>query len=408
MSTDIVGFETPRYTSLEGDVHMTRLTKGNGITSIQVPFIFKYNGIETQRVNVAFVNRVQEYNHVGDDTLGFHKKRRRASSPSLAPINRFKQWTRDGICSGGVWSVASDGLSTVETDCLPVFGENVWVDKGALEAAAERTDFSPLIQKAAAKIAPEFDALTFGATYKQTLELFERATYKTAAFAADPRNWRRDPKKSFGAAAQGWLIYRYGLTPALMDLNAIVEILHGHKGTQSLLAKAIASATETVQSHHTSFYTDAAVKLTLHRTDSMVVTSRALVTAMLKAQKSAAKLNPLATVWELIPYSFVVDWFVNVGNAIDTMSVVLNSSDANASLGTYTVGSSSAYVQVEAQNGFRRSDWLQASANATLTTRLPGTLSYTPTWKPALNWKRGIDATALLWGAYNQMMKKRK
>lgn len=30
--------------------------------------------------------------------------------------------------------------------------------------------------------------------------------------------------------------------------------------------------------------------------------------------------NPLAIAWELVPYSFVVDWFVNVGNFLDSQS----------------------------------------------------------------------------------------
>jgi len=42
----------------------------------------------------------------------------------------------------------------------------------------------------------------------------------------------------------------------------------------------------------------------------------------LSAARSLGLVNPLSVVWEIIPYSFVVDWFIPIGTFFDNLSII--------------------------------------------------------------------------------------
>lgn len=101
-------------------------------------------------------------------------------------------------------------------------------------------------------------------------------------------------------------------------------------------------------------------------------------------------LNPIATLWELVPYSFVVDWFTNVGQILSSWSDLFGYNIVNPSTTTLTTVSMTGHY---AWNYPRNESGTGMSIDRTLSLIKP-----TPYIRPfrGLSAMRGITAAALL------------
>lgn len=155
-------------------------------------------------------------------------------------------------------------------------------------------------------------------------------------------NCLKDARKSYGktfrsvqkANASAWLEYRYGMTPLLLDGTQIVENALSMKARQ--MKRRIVFRTSNVKTRNAvstfagvgvpgfpwlvsgSVRVDRTVK-----TDAGVIvefaeasTARQLATDFSVTPEA---LNPL--IWELMPFSFVVDWFVSVGPLLSALAL---------------------------------------------------------------------------------------
>lgn len=152
------------------------------------------------------------------------------------------------------------------------------------------------------------------------------------------------------AAAQAWLEMQYGWVPLLSDIKGAVEALND--GIQSDLklirssGKGSAKEFYTIESAGpngsratTKVETEYQVKYTsFHRI-------RAQATSM---STSLGLQNPLSLAWELVPYSFVVDWFLPIGE-------YLHSLDATAGL-QFATGSKTTVVKQTVSTTWEWSD----------------------------------------------------
>lgn len=117
-----------------------------------------------------------------------------------------------------------------------------------------------------------------------------------------------------------WMEYRYALMPLLYSFKDISEVLE---------EKAFRYHSERSSSRINVDYEPGAPSdfegLLVRSQGSIVV--RSLTKARydagdLQRLVSVVGLNPFRTAWELIPLSFVVDWFLNVGEAITSLTGV--------------------------------------------------------------------------------------
>jgi len=122
-------------------------------------------------------------------------------------------------------------------------------------------------------------------------------------------------------AAGSWLEVKYGWKPLLMEVHSGSEALGRHfaKANSSDLrsygsGKAKTSAVLAPNSNY-KVVVNGERKVSVR----YAVYSR-VVSPGLRTAAGLGLTNPASVAWELLPFSFVVDWFLPVGNFIDSLS----------------------------------------------------------------------------------------
>lgn len=123
-------------------------------------------------------------------------------------------------------------------------------------------------------------------------------------------------RKSF---ANNWLEYHFGWEPLMGDIHDACEVLNNPEKTFSA-------------AEGSSSITESGTKLenlgSISRKTDWVMKYRGKNGAMILGIQDRTKhsldqfgiLNPLAIAWELVPFSFVVDWYANVGQLLGSLS----------------------------------------------------------------------------------------
>lgn len=121
------------------------------------------------------------------------------------------------------------------------------------------------------------------------------------------------------APANRWLEYQYGWKPLMGSIHDLGGRLQGQ-----LKYPLILSAKSTARFDHSVQRKDQGYDFSAEESGSVTTRYWARVTNNLSAQVEAAGLiNPASIAWELVPFSFVVDWFVPVGNVLDAMTATM-------------------------------------------------------------------------------------
>lgn len=157
----------------------------------------------------------------------------------------------------------------------------------------------------------------FGELAMQAVEKVNRNPVNMIAFLKDLRKpWELIPKlknlKKLRTHAGNYLGMEYGILPTIGDLKLIFEAL---KARQPYLDRH-GWSTYTASVHQSSsdgflaFELDQRIKIAVEDEDSDF---RALAHKI----DSAGFALTLENVWDLIPYSFVVDWFIGIGDFLE-------------------------------------------------------------------------------------------
>ena len=120
-----------------------------------------------------------------------------------------------------------------------------------------------------------------------------------------------------GAASNTWLAYSYGLKPLINDVSDAVKVLEKGLRDPSRPIVVRSSTTKSVSGFATDYgcYHD--------RIEGSVRVSGKIEfwidNPFLYTLEQVGFVNPLSVAWELVPFSFVVDWFVPVGEFLTSV-----------------------------------------------------------------------------------------
>lgn len=141
-----------------------------------------------------------------------------------------------------------------------------------------------------------------------------------SSFRAGMRMTPKDLLRSGDAAlvelGQRWMQYRYAIMPMVYSYRDITKLLEqGERVTRKL------KATETV-SPRTLLTEDviappfAGMVERVYGSVRVTSTVQAMYSSSIRYLLDGVSFNPFKTAWELIPLSFVVDWFIGIGDYI--------------------------------------------------------------------------------------------
>lgn len=140
--------------------------------------------------------------------------------------------------------------------------------------------------------------------------------------AANPR---RSAKNN---TSRRWLELQYGWKPLLNDIYGAVDAYHKSRMNHPVYQRVA------VQKDLTNDYREKSIYGNVYDDTSWVMTSYCKMkikyvcwftadNTVLKTLSELGITNPLLIAWELTPWSFVVDWFIPIGNFISTLDATL-------------------------------------------------------------------------------------
>lgn len=188
------------------------------------------------------------------------------------------------------------------------------------------------VQAAAAAIANNgFDAGTALAELASTKRLLENASKRLGGLLKRKGSWLT-PEQLHNA----WLEGRYGWRPLAYDIRDLNEAVREFDDKREIWTERSGHnyAVETEGSHQ-PFYNTVFGTVTMTYVARTKHSVRGSVSALFRPARFI--VDPLQTGWELVPFSFVVDWALGVGQAISAYRLIRGASGTTSSIGHESV-----------------------------------------------------------------------
>jgi hypothetical protein len=122
-----------------------------------------------------------------------------------------------------------------------------------------------------------------------------------------------------------WLELQYAWKPLLSDVHGAVELLSTRDSVRDRVVTVKASVKQRVKSELDSFQSgDWPYRAKSDAEAGVFVRLDYLAASdVLQKVSSLGLTNPLEIAWEVVPYSFVVDWFLPIGNWLGVLDATL-------------------------------------------------------------------------------------
>lgn len=345
-------------------------------------------GSKTLLATVTGLKLIDSSHMVGYDHPNFHKLRREGKLLSKTPFSQT-------VISGGIIRGVYDYTHIQTPNTVRYFTEgNIGIPDANLITSTTLSNAAPewdtnLIQEAAEKIMSEaFDGLTFLSELTKTTSMFTNLAKRIVTFQV-PKNMKD--------MSSDWLEGRYGWRTLLMDCEdlskALTRLNQVHMRRLSKNKQRVTNSTVPVVNDYLRLGT--VVDFHTEKLTTVETSLRASVTADIDIPPFS--FNPFITAWELVPYSFVLDWIIGVGTAISSISFLAINERYVASLG-YRVAISESYIEYDKQwyngaNGNIKTEWFMQGE---LILRYPQLVPRIPQYRVKLSVAKIFDLIAML------------
>jgi hypothetical protein len=196
-----------------------------------------------------------------------------------------------------------------------------------------------------------------------------------------------------------WLEYRYALTPLVLDVSSGMNLLFEQQGKPRSLRIAKSASNNRSVEVGSSDWPDALLRESTKYT----------VTLKEDFDYRELDFNAIApAVWELIPYSFMVDWALNIGDYLRSrrffhFSQMTEGCRTRILRGTSGQPKALAPNASYPENGYTVNTWKSSNSTQTVIQRRPwdGVVPLPQVKNPlteSSHWKRILDGTAIING----------
>lgn len=329
----------------------------------------------------------------GQCTPGYHKLLREGA---LIPFTNWHKRVRGGKVRGAADYKWTDGscTETYVSGDWRLTAPNWWISSNDLLDLVEDKESIRFVQEAAAKLqSTGHDMLTFLAELGKTRDSLRRVVKRIKSTKA----WKL---RGMRGVANAWLEWRYAWRPLIYDMEDIVEGLSNLRDKRNRLTEKAGVTTRwhDVVESVTGDEDPNANNIRTKQSTSYEVGVGGIVTGDLELK--AFTFNPAVTAWELVPWSFVLDWIVNVQQLIEAMTFAMSTN--------YTAAKRH-YVHIQRETHysweFVAPNWSgtassMASSVGTLWWRIPCRVSMQPQFKNRINVDKARDLSLLMRGFF--------
>lgn len=156
------------------------------------------------------------------------------------------------------------------------------------------------------------------AEYKQVAGMLGNVSSRLNSFLS-----RKNTGKQVTDLAALWLTYRYGIRPAISDVMMIVNGLERKTGKIRTTSRVQGSLSDfSVENFTRSMSGWGTLNYAVTKNDGVTVRAMSLdeLVATRAYNIGLSAKNLLTLPWERVPYSFVIDWFFNVGDYLGAIA----------------------------------------------------------------------------------------
>lgn len=228
-------------------------------------------------------------------------------------VRTSNKWTCTKASNGSTFTVLADVAGTIPTNPAGMSNSVQVQAQSRLADQVRGHSFNLAVNAAQSRQLVGMVVDNLGKFGRSVLAL-KRGDFSTAArcLGARPRPTRLKTSDIAGR----WLELQYGWLPAVSDTYEAAKAYEViTKQERSATVRSSASARYTVE-HAVGGFATAVANVT-YRVGYTYEMSEVLNTPRLLGLK-----DPLSVAWELLPYSFVVDWFVPIGAYLDNLSIL--------------------------------------------------------------------------------------
>jgi hypothetical protein len=325
---------------------------------------------------------------LGYNLSNFHKRLKRGE---LLPYTNFRQFRCFGSGDGAYDVDYVSGGYTNRHWCDNHVMDAFVLEEEDLAAYVPSTNTIKYLQEAAAKLYSNsgHDTLTFLAELTSVREMFFNLGKRLLSLRIP-----KDFLKGF-SMTNDWMEYRYGWRTLLFDLYDLQEQVANMNAKRTRYSERSGNSyTTTVVT--SDDYPNAFNTRNVRIEDVITVGIRGSITA--DVELPSFQFNPLQTGWELIPYSFVVDWFLSIGKMLAAWSLL------NAHCGSYAAAHGYSVQVVRTFNcsvtswnsGYSGTDEASGTCTAVLQRRIPAPIPQLPHFTIKLDLAKIYDLLAMI------------